>query len=233
MIQTVKLTPNQVVAYNLMAARALRGWTQEQAAEKLEPYLGTRWSKATFSAAERSVSGERIREFTADELFAFTRGFDLPLWWFFLPPTADATGVLPLIDAPDVPKDEGLVPGILTAIIFGSEAGRVAARKALGDRLAALPGELRGPLSHAMAELYGDELVALARQVLKDVRSWPNKLRDVADNIEFLHGEAMARALDLKHRTKSNAEFRRIMRTPFDKAPKRSRGSGRGPGKGK
>ena len=49
----VQITPNQIVAYNLAEARALRGWTQEQAAAELEEYVGSRWSKATFSAAER------------------------------------------------------------------------------------------------------------------------------------------------------------------------------------
>ncbi len=38
------MTPNQVVAYNVAKARALRGWTQEQAAEALAPYLGPRLS---------------------------------------------------------------------------------------------------------------------------------------------------------------------------------------------
>ncbi len=50
-------TPNQVVAYNLTRAREHRGWTQDEAAEALAPYLGTRWSKASFSQAERSVAG--------------------------------------------------------------------------------------------------------------------------------------------------------------------------------
>lgn len=80
------LTPNQVVAYNLRQARALRGWTQDQAAEALEPHLGERWSRVVFSAAERSVSGQRVRQFTADDLVAFARAFNLPVTWFLLPP---------------------------------------------------------------------------------------------------------------------------------------------------
>src|SRR5689334_19601190 len=80
------MTPNQIVAYNLRRARELRQWTQEEAAERLEPYLGERWSKATFSAAERSVDGDRIRQFSADDLVALARGFDLPIAWFLLPP---------------------------------------------------------------------------------------------------------------------------------------------------
>lgn len=80
------LTANQLVAANLRRIREQRGLTQEQAAERLEPYLGVRWSKATFSAAERSAAqGTRAREFTADELLAFARVFDLSVTWFFLP----------------------------------------------------------------------------------------------------------------------------------------------------
>src|SRR5438034_4610833 len=80
-------TPNQIVAYNVAKARLLRGWTQEQAAEALAPYLGTKLSAASFSAIERSVAGGRIREFTADEVFALARGFHLPIGWFFTPPS--------------------------------------------------------------------------------------------------------------------------------------------------
>jgi transcriptional regulator with XRE-family HTH domain len=89
--QTHVLTGNQLVAQNLRLARELRGLTQEQAAERLEPFLGARWSKATFSAAERSaVEGTRAREFSADELLAFANAFDLPLFWFFLPVDLEA-----------------------------------------------------------------------------------------------------------------------------------------------
>jgi hypothetical protein len=82
----ITLTPNQIVAYNLAQARLWKNWTQEEAAEHLAPFLGTRWSKASFSAAERSVDGQRVRQFTADEIVAFSRGFRLPVGFFFLPP---------------------------------------------------------------------------------------------------------------------------------------------------
>lgn len=81
-----KLSPNRIVAYNLIKARAVRGLTQEQAADRLERFLKPRWSKSSFSAAERSVDSGRTREFTADEILAFARAFDLPVMWFFLPP---------------------------------------------------------------------------------------------------------------------------------------------------
>lgn len=91
-----RLTANQVVAYNLTRARQLRGWSQEEAARRLAPHLGVEWSKALFSAAERSVDGNRIRPFDADELVAFSRTFDLPIGYFFLPPTpVEKTPVIP------------------------------------------------------------------------------------------------------------------------------------------
>lgn len=55
-------------------------------AERLEPFLGERWSKATFSAAERSITGDRIREFTADDIHAFAMAFVVPLTYFLMPP---------------------------------------------------------------------------------------------------------------------------------------------------
>jgi transcriptional regulator with XRE-family HTH domain len=108
------LTPNQVASYRLREARRLRGWTQDQAAEHLAPYLGVRWSSATFSAAEGGAYAERrVREFCADELLAFARAFALPLWFFFLPPPA--AGV--------AGPGEGLTPDAVLDAVFGSAEG--------------------------------------------------------------------------------------------------------------
>lgn len=109
-----KVTPNQTIAFNLKRARTQRGWTQERAAEKLEPYLGERWSSATLSVAERSIDGKRVRQFTADDIFALARGFDLPINYFFRPPTsADEIGharsseATPVLDYLDMLFDVG------------------------------------------------------------------------------------------------------------------------------
>jgi transcriptional regulator with XRE-family HTH domain len=81
------LTANQLVAYNLMRIRKTLGLSQEQAAKRLEPYLaGKRWSKAVYSAAERSYHGNRIRQFNADDLVAMALAFGVPIAYFFLPP---------------------------------------------------------------------------------------------------------------------------------------------------
>jgi transcriptional regulator with XRE-family HTH domain len=80
---------NQIVAYNFRRARELRGLTQDEAAARLEPFLGQRLGQASVSAIEGAFSGERRREFDAQEILAFASGFDLPLLWFFLPPPDD------------------------------------------------------------------------------------------------------------------------------------------------
>jgi len=80
---------NQVVAYNVRAARELRGWTQDEFAVRLEPYLGQRLTQASVSGIERAFDGERRREFDAQELLVFAQVFDLPILWFLLPPPGD------------------------------------------------------------------------------------------------------------------------------------------------
>jgi transcriptional regulator with XRE-family HTH domain len=88
------MTPNEVVSWNVLRARALRGWTQEEAAQRLEPYIGARWSKASYSAAELAHKAtNRPRRFTADELYALSRAFELPITFFLIPPSgADVVG---------------------------------------------------------------------------------------------------------------------------------------------
>lgn len=80
---------NQVVAYNVREARQLRGWTQEELADRLEPYLGQRLTQAGVSSIERAWDGERRREFDAHELLIFAMVFNLPMLYFLLPPPGD------------------------------------------------------------------------------------------------------------------------------------------------
>jgi transcriptional regulator with XRE-family HTH domain len=80
---------NQIVGYNFRRARELRGWTQEEAADHLQPLLGQRLPQTSISAIERAYSGEHRRVFDAHEILAFSIAFNLPLIWFFLPPEDD------------------------------------------------------------------------------------------------------------------------------------------------
>ena len=61
---------NEVVAYNFKRARDLYGWTQDEVADRLEPFLGVRLPQASISGIERGYMGRR-REFDAQELVAF------------------------------------------------------------------------------------------------------------------------------------------------------------------
>lgn len=110
-------TPNQIVAHNLAKARLFRGWTQDQAAEACAPYLGTRLSPASWSAIERSVDGNRIKQVSADELVAFARAFDLPVGWFLTPPSVWDEHV---VSTPDAGPD-GLDPEELFDVVIGTE----------------------------------------------------------------------------------------------------------------
>ena len=93
-------TASQVVAHNLTRARELRGLTQAEIADRLSRFTGASWTATTVAQAEGSVAGNRVRQFTANELVALARTFDLPVLYFFLPPgsgegefrTSDATG---------------------------------------------------------------------------------------------------------------------------------------------
>jgi transcriptional regulator with XRE-family HTH domain len=105
------------VAFNVAKARLLRGWTQEEAAEQLAPYLGTRLSAASFSAIERSVDVGRSREFSANELLAFARAFRLPITWFFTPPSPAWDGVG--ISTPDA-GEAGLDPMEMLDAVLGT-----------------------------------------------------------------------------------------------------------------
>ncbi len=124
-------TPNQVVAYNLRRARELRGWTQEEAAERLEPYIGTAWSKASWSAAERSAETPRVRHFSADDLIALARCFDLPVVWFLVPPDPNDEGVLASVTTPD--GGASLAPRSFFEAVVGSADGLSKLEERLSD----------------------------------------------------------------------------------------------------
>jgi transcriptional regulator with XRE-family HTH domain len=79
-------TPNQVVAANLARLRQRRGLTQAEAARRLSGVAGKEWTEAMVAHAERSVTGNRVREFTADDLVTMARAFDVPVLYFLTPP---------------------------------------------------------------------------------------------------------------------------------------------------
>src|SRR5687767_8644167 len=181
------MTPNQVVAYNLTRAREWKGWTQDQLADALEPYLGKRWSKASVSQAERSVAGRFIRQFDADEIVALARATDLPIGWFFMPPPPWANNATPVkLSTPDA-KKFGTALADLVDMVFGDEQGQAV----LEMRLQAFLDQLgrTGPLSRkqdTVAKLVRSKVEALVRHQLNELEQWQTQLRAMANHLEDL-----------------------------------------------
>lgn len=191
----VKLTPNQVVGYNLAAARQWKGWTQDEFAEALEPHLGVRWSAATVSQAERSVAGRFVRNFNADEIVAFARTYELPIGWFFLPPPPfEHNGVAVKLDVPD--EDFGEALGELVDLVFGDEHTQAL----LLMRLQAFLQQsgYAYPLTDVqerIASLVRGKIEAVVAHAFSELGDWQTMLRSLANHLEDLEARA-ARAVD-------------------------------------
>ncbi|MEA2704363.1 MAG: hypothetical protein QOD63_2308, partial [Actinomycetota bacterium] len=164
-------TASQVVAHNLTQARELRGMTQTEVAERLTQFTGTPWTATTVAQAEGSVTGNRVRQFTANELVALARSFDLPVLYFFLPPE-DKTGALrtPDVAGPGSPWEYLLLLVWGHTQNFPEDADRAA------------------PWAHASAVLVPDDDVLdpsgdwLARTVNRRERLTPEDMLAVAFN---------------------------------------------------
>ncbi|HET7489356.1 MAG TPA: helix-turn-helix transcriptional regulator [Acidimicrobiales bacterium] len=184
------LTPNQVVAYNLALAREQRGWTQDQAAQALERHLGVRWSKASVSQAERSVAGGFVRNFSADEIVAFARTFEVPVGWFFMPPPAwAAPGVPTRLEVP-TGGEHGEALAVLVDLVFGDDAGQAA----LALRLQAhLEDAGSAPLTAAQERIVAmarHRVAALVDQSVSDLARWQTMLRSLANQLEDLEARS-------------------------------------------
>ena len=186
------LTPNQIVAFNLAQARLWKGWTQDQAAEALEPYLGKRWSKASVSQAERSIAGKFVRNFDADEIVAFARAFELPIGWFFMPPPpwSDQPGVPVKLKTPDA-EHLGTALALLVDLVFGDETNQALLAMRLDAWLQQRPPQLT-EAQQRIANLARHRIESLARATIDDLAAWQTTLRAMANQLEDLETRARA-----------------------------------------
>lgn len=197
-------TASQVVAHNVTRARELRGLTQVEVAERLSRFTGTKWTQATVAQAEGSVGGQRVRQFTANELVALARTFDLSILFFFMPPD-DGDGRLVTDDArTGLPWEYLLVLVLGHRTSFPILADRAANWSHLLTRGIDIPwsdalpdpdravAEIVGTLRHREALLPEDVLAAVfhglaarrmrgASQPGDDVETFANNLRGLAD----------------------------------------------------
>lgn len=184
----VGLTPNQVVAYNLARAREWKGWTQDQAAEALEPYLGKRWSTASFSQAERSIAGKVNRNFDADELVAFARAFQVPIGWFFMPPPPWTDQGPVKLTTPDA-KHLGIALSTLVDLVFGDEPQQALLATQLEGWLQQSPPELTSA-QQQITGLARHRVDALVRHSFQQLGDWQTQLRALANQLEDLEARA-------------------------------------------
>jgi hypothetical protein len=184
------LTANQVVAFNLAQAREWRSWTQEEAAAALEPYLGVRWSKATFSQAERSVAGRFVRNFTADEIVAFARAFELPVTWFFMPPPPWAEPGTPTrLAAPDE-EEFGVSIATLVDVVFGDAAQQGLLTLRLESFLEALGPDGLTEAQRRVAALVAHRVEAIVGESFRELGDWQRSLRAIASRLQQLERRA-------------------------------------------
>ena len=181
---------NQAVAFNFRLAREMRGWTQDETALRLEPYLGQRLPKSSISAIERSADTDRRRVFTVQEVVAFAITFELPFIWFLIPP-------------PDIGlKLEGLDGPV--AQLWRIALGTDAQADQIEGRLAAFaeynPDAAREMAAEALDFELGvtlDHYQHLRRDALVDM------VTEERDALDQLFAEMMQRLLERYHLTET------------------------------
>ena len=184
------VTPNQVVAYNLARARAHRRWTQEEARQALAPYLGVEWSKANYSAAERSMDGVRIRQFDADEIVAFARGFGVPIAWFFIPPPRAAADGDIRLDVPDAKPGAGAPMGELIDLLYGNDE-TAAMLSLIVESLVRTYGERgRTEAQRRIEKMANARKRAIVKESFRSLHTGTTALRAIANQLEDLAVQA-------------------------------------------
>lgn len=219
----VTLTPNQVIAYNLARAREYKGWTQQQAAEALAPYLGVTWSKATFSAAERSVDGKVIRQFTGDDVVAFARCFDVPVSWFFMPPPArDADGRPVRVVTPDAPQGHDL--SLLVDLLFGEPGSEPLVGLRVEEWVDRPGTEPPSPGERQAGLQAAQRVAALVRADSDRLDAWRDQLMEIAGHLDGLIASAsLARLADPDQAEALEQAYRRRDRAAPAAKPQRKR----------
>ncbi len=139
-----------------------------------------------------------MKQFSADELVALARGFDLPLGWFFLPPPPEEDAGLHSKEA----SGRGVDMGVLLDIVLGTPVSTPPWRDALLAYAAATAkeeaeGSGTGAAGYGTVEQRLDALAELRaaselRQAFGDVAEARDVLLRLAAKLDRLDGPATA-----------------------------------------
>ena len=189
----ISFSANQLVAGNLRRARASKGWTQEEAASHLAPFLGEEWSKATYSAAERSAHRfDRIRQFSADDLVAFSAAFELPVQFFFLPGLVMHRDYRVVAGDPETSYAFDL--GEYLRAVYGPPGATHQLREELRDAIE----QSAGQWNDADSKIIRESLTVFTQARMQATGDDVGKMRDSLQDIAFFLGdlaEAMGETL--------------------------------------
>lgn len=169
---------NAVVSFNLRAIRERRGWTQQQVADRLARLTGHRLPQASISAMERGFDGERRRRFEAHELYLLSEVFEVPIPYFFLPPTG----------ALDTPIADTVIPAIqLYFSVIGSESQL----GPIDERMQELRLTEPSAMDPLIASVFGDPRGMSATNWHDHFRTWRKRqvdqlAREYGDRLEDL-----------------------------------------------
>lgn len=193
-------TINQVVAYNLQAARRAQQWPQDYLAHQLVKYTNRPWSNATVSAAERSWESGRTRRFDANELLALSRVFNLPVAYFFLPPDHADESFAYIAGTPGGPDEykEGSYASLRPQDLLDAIAP-LSTSSEYADRLKATQDRLGGAYRQRddiPEGLDPEEELAIVEVQLKYARGW-------LSDIVTIEAEAQDRIASLTARTEA------------------------------
>jgi transcriptional regulator with XRE-family HTH domain len=168
-----------LVAYNAGWFRRVAGLTQKQFGEKVG------LSEASVSAAERSWSSSRVREFDADEIVLFATVLGVPVVALLLPPADSGTGV----DYTFIAGTEELEPDDLVPVIITDYQGDSKAMVAFRDRIAQVGGgRFMEPIQQE-----ADRIVMRARDFAQGLI---DDTRGAAEDIERRVQERYQRAME-------------------------------------
>jgi hypothetical protein len=140
---------------------------------------------AQVSAAERSVDGARIRQFTADDIVAFAQAFELPIGYFFLPPRSYAKWSK--VEPGTTRGQSSRTMSVMIDLIFGDPLeGTPLMAKRLNDYVGAVDQDLLTEAQTRIFNVARQRLLAVVRRAVGSLDAWQRSLADIADGLGTL-----------------------------------------------